>query len=252
MSDNDGPAAAGVDLSQSLCLMQNTASPSGFIQLYGSPIGKKLITGVTGLGLTTFVLVHMVGNLLLFAGHDAYNAYAHHLEQLGPLLWLVEAVLLGVLIIHAIAGLHIYIGKRQARPDGYAIYASKGEPSLQSISSKTMIMTGAVLGTFLIIHLLDFKFGKHYATALADESVRDLARLVVEKFQQPAYAFGYSGVMGLLGLHLRHGVWSALQSLGTMAKPVRLTIYGLAGGLAMAIAAGFIVLPLAIYLQFID
>lgn len=232
--------------------MQSTASQPGFLRLYHSPIGKKLITGITGLGLVTFVLVHMVGNLLLFAGHDAYNAYAHHLESFGPLLWTVESVLVAVFVIHAIAGIHIYLGKLRARPEGYATYASKGDPSLQSMSSRTMIMTGTVLGAFLVVHLLNFKFGTQYATELDGQTVRDLARLVVEKFRQPTYAFSYSSVMVLLGFHLRHGIWSALQSLGTLSKRVRLVVYGLSLGMGVAIAAGFIVLPLAIYFRLIN
>ena len=227
--------------------MENTASQPLIVQVYQSPIGKKLITGVTGLGLVTFVLVHMVGNLLLFVGHDAYNAYAHHLESLGPLLWTVESVLAAVFLIHAIAGIQIYVGKRRSRPENYATYASKGEPSLQSVSSRTMIMTGTILAIFLGLHLLNFKFGTYYATQLDGEPVRDLARLVVAKFQNPVYAFGYSGVMVLLGFHLRHGIWSALQSLGVLTKSVRLAVYGLSLGLAIAIAAGFGALPLTIY-----
>lgn len=232
--------------------MQNTATQSAILQFYYSPIGKKLITGVTGLGLVTFVLVHMVGNLLLFAGHDAYNAYAHHLESLGPLLWTVESVLAAVFIMHAIAGIHIFIGRLRARPAAYTTYASKGEPSLQSLSSRTMIATGGIMAAFLVIHLLNFKFGTRYVTPIDGQSVRDLARLVVEKFQQPAYAFGYSGVMVLLGFHLRHGIWSALQSLGTMAKPVRLGIYGASLAVGVAISAGFIALPLAVYFHLIS
>jgi succinate dehydrogenase / fumarate reductase cytochrome b subunit len=194
----------------------------------------------------------MVGNLLLFAGHGAYNAYAHHLESWGPLLWAVESILAAVFLLHALAGIHIYWGRLQARPEGYATYASKGDPSLQSVSSRSMIMTGAVLGIFLVIHLLNFKFGTQYTTALEGQEVRDLARLVVEKFQQPAYAFSYSGVMVLLGLHLRHGIWSALQSLGTMTKSVRLLVYGLSLVMGGAIAIGFILLPLAIYFGLIS
>ncbi|MEM6716926.1 MAG: succinate dehydrogenase, partial [Cyanobacteria bacterium P01_C01_bin.147] len=155
--------------------MENTARQPLVLQVYYSPIGKKLITGVTGLGLATFVLVHMVGNLLLFAGHDAYNAYAHHLESLGPLLWMVEAILVAVFLIHAIAGIHIFVGKLSARPDRYETYTSKGQPSLQSVSSRTMIVTGTVLATFLVLHLLNFKFGHYYTTQLQGESVRDLA-----------------------------------------------------------------------------
>ncbi|MEM6717535.1 MAG: succinate dehydrogenase, partial [Cyanobacteria bacterium P01_C01_bin.147] len=119
--------------------------------------------------------------------------------------------------------------------------------SLQSVSSRTMIVTGTVLATFLVLHLLNFKFGHYYTTQLQGESVRDLARLVVAKFQNPVYAFGYSGVMLLLGLHLRHGVWSALQSLGLQTQAIRFTIYGLSLGFAIAIATGFMALPLTIY-----
>lgn len=231
--------------------MQNTASQPTFLQFYHSPIGKKLITGVTGLSLAVFVLVHMLGNLLLFVGHDAYNAYAHHLENLGLLLWLVESMLVVVFLLHAIAGIQIFLGRLQARPEGYTTYASKGKPSLQSLSSRTMIVTGLVLGSFLVIHLWNFKFGTWYATQLDGERVRDLARLVVEKFQNPVYAFGYSSVMVLLGFHLRHGIWSALQSLGMMSKSIRWSVYGLSLLLGVAIAAGFLVLPLATYFQWV-
>ena len=227
--------------------MENTVRQPAFLQLYHSPIGKKLITGVTGVGLVTFVLVHMVGNLLLFAGHDAYNAYAHHLESWGPLLWFVESILGGVFLIHAIAGIHIFLGKLNARPEGYATYASKGAPSLQSLSSRTMIITGLILAVFLGLHLWSFKFGTYYGTQLGDDQVRDLARLVVEKFQHPLYAFGYSGVMLLLGFHLRHGIWSALQSLGLQAKAIRFTVYGVSLAGAIAISTGFVLLPLTIY-----
>lgn len=227
--------------------MENAARQPIILRFYHSPIGKKLITGATGLGLVTFVLAHMVGNLVLFASRDAYNAYAHFLERLGPLLWAVELTLVAVVLIHAIAGIHIFMGKLRSRPEPYATYASKGAPSKQSISSRTMIFTGATLGTFLVLHLANFKFGTHYTTTLDGREVRDLSRLVVEKFQSPAYAFGYSGVMLLLGFHLRHGIWSALQSLGVLNKSVRMTVYGLSLGLAIAIAAGFVVLPLTIY-----
>jgi succinate dehydrogenase / fumarate reductase cytochrome b subunit len=227
--------------------MENIARQPLILRLYQSPIGKKLLTGITGVGLVTFVLVHMVGNLLLFAGHDAYNAYADHLVSLGPLLWMVESMLVAVFAIHAIAGIHIFVSKLNARSESYTIYASKGKPSLQSLSSRTMIFSGLVLAIFLVLHLLSFKFGTHYTTQLEDESVRDLARLVVEKFQDPLYAFGYSGVMLMLGFHLRHGIWSALQSLGLQSKAIRFTVYGVSLGGAITIATGFVLLPLTIY-----
>ncbi len=224
---------------------------SPLLRLYDSPIGKKLLTGITGLSLAVFVVVHLVGNLLLLVGHDAYNAYAHHLEQLGPLLWAVEGLLLGVVLVHITAGIHIFVGKVRARPNRYVTYASKGFPSLQSFSSRTMILTGTVLAVFLGLHLWHFKFGSAHLTVVEGNSVRDLARLVVETFQQPAYAFGYSGVMLLLGVHLRHGLWSLWPSLGLMAQPWRWGVYVASLGGAIAIAIGFLVLPLGIYFHWI-
>ncbi|MEL6381538.1 MAG: succinate dehydrogenase cytochrome b subunit [Cyanobacteria bacterium J06626_18] len=232
--------------------MQNTVDKPALLRFYESSIGKKLITGMTGLGLALFVLIHMMGNLLMFVGHDAYNAYAYWLERLGPLLWAVELGLLAVVLVHAVTGIHIFWRRSQSRSVGYTTYASRGKPSMQSLSSRTMIITGVVLGSFLVTHLLAFKFGTYYTTTLAGQEVRDIARLVVEKFQKPTYTFSYVGVMVLLGFHLRHGIWSALQSLGAMAKSVRMTVYGLSLVVAGVIATGFLVLPLAIYVGLVS
>ncbi|MDA0266822.1 MAG: succinate dehydrogenase cytochrome b subunit [Cyanobacteria bacterium] len=211
-----------------------------------SPIGKKLITGLTGLGLTLFVLAHMVGNLLMFAGHDAYNAYGRLIERLGPLFWLVELMLLAMVLTHAAYGIQIFWRRRQARPIAYAEYSSRGEPSVQSLSSRTMIATGISLAIFLVSHLLTFKFGPYTTTILQGEPVRDLASLVIETFQHPLYTAGYTVVLLLLGGHLRHGVWSALQSLGAMSKGAKPMVYGISLGLAVAIAIGFLLLPWSI------
>lgn len=227
--------------------LQAEPQGSALLQFYRSPIGKKLITGLTGLGLTLFVLVHMIGNLLLFAGSEAYNAYAVHLTDWGIFLYLIEAALLLVFLLHMAVGVEISVRRFRARPEGYRQYASAGEPSLQSPSSRTMILTGTVLAIFLVFHLMTFKFGAYYATDLNGAEARDLARLVLEKFHEPVYTFGYTAVMVLLGFHLRHGVWSALQSLGVMSRGWRFAIYGLGTVFAVLMAAGFCVLPLAIY-----
>ncbi|NET36044.1 MAG: succinate dehydrogenase cytochrome b subunit [Cyanothece sp. SIO1E1] len=220
---------------------------SEHLAFYSSPIGKKIITGVTGLGLVAFVLLHMTGNLLLFASADAYNQYAHFLLSLGPLLYFVELVLLVSFVFHATLGIQMYFGNRQARPIGYTDYATAGWPSLQSMSSRTMILSGLVLLGFLIIHLLSFKYGTYYYTTIDGVEMRDLARLVVEKFQHPIYTFGYVVVMLLLGFHLRHGIWSGLQSLGAMSPQFTPVIYGFGLILAVLIAVGFLVLPVAIF-----
>ncbi len=227
--------------------MQNTADPPKLLILARSPIGKKLITGITGLGLTFFVLLHMVGNLLMFGGSDLYNSYGRFIEQLGPLLWLIEVGLLGIVVVHGGYGIHLFVRRLRSRPIPYAQYASKGEPSLQSLSSRTMIVTGSILAVFLVTHLLTFKFGPYYLTQVEGREVRDLARLVVETFHKPTYTFGYTAVVVLLGFHLRHGLWSALQSLGALSRDLKPVVYLLSLIFAIAIAIGFFILPLAVY-----
>ncbi|MEL6554985.1 MAG: succinate dehydrogenase [Cyanobacteria bacterium J06621_11] len=222
---------------------QAASSPSTLpSNLYQSPIGKKLLTGITGLGLVTFVVVHVVGNLTLFYSADAYNRLAHFIESCGPLLYLVELLLLGMVCLHAAIGINIYLGKRQARRVEYAEYESAGAPSRQTLSSRTMIVSGGLLGLFLIGHLATFKFGKVYT--LPGSTGRDLARLVFETFHSPIYTAGYVVILSGLGLHLRHGIWSALQSLGISTKPSVFAVSAVLGG---AITLGFIGLPLAIY-----
>jgi succinate dehydrogenase / fumarate reductase, cytochrome b subunit len=221
------------------------------INFYTSPIGKKIITGVTGLGLSLFVLVHMLGNLTLFAGNKAYNQLAHLINSLGILLYAGEFILLGLAIFHAVVGMTIRLNTLKARPVGYTQLKSIGEPSKQSISSRSMLITGAVLLGFLVLHLTTFKFGAYYSTVIDGVEMRDLSSLVIEKFHNPIYAFGYAGVMVMLAVHLRHGIWSAWQSIGVLNSKISPGVYAIALVLASLIAIGFIALPLAIYFNLI-
>jgi succinate dehydrogenase / fumarate reductase cytochrome b subunit len=111
-----------------------------------------------------------------------------------------------------------------------------------------MIITGVILLVFIILHIAQFKFGpgvaEGYVATVDGKEVRDLHRLVVETFRQPIWAVGYMGVMVLLGLHLRHGFWSAFQSLG-MINPRLSGVISLIGvALALLLAVGFLGIPL--------
>jgi succinate dehydrogenase / fumarate reductase cytochrome b subunit len=225
---------------------------SPLLRFYRSSVGKKLITGATGLGLALFVLAHMVGNLLLLGGRDLYNAYAHLIASFGVVFYGVELLLLAVVLAHAWIGVEIFWRRRQARPVGYSAYASAGGPSHQTLSSRTMIVTGSAMAVFLVSHLITFKFGTYYTTQLGDETVRDLSRLVIETFQKLPYVVGYSAILLLLGSHLRHGLWSALQSLGLLHRGVRGAVVVASGAIAAGIAAGFLLLPWAIYLGWVN
>lgn len=216
-------------------------------KLYQSPVGKKVVTGATGLALTAFVLMHMIGNLQYLVDTDAYNEYSHFLISLGPVLWAVEIALVAFFVFHITLGINIWLGKRRARPDGYATKGSAGSPSRKSASSQSMILTGVILGVFLVIHILSFKYGTYYETTVNGVVMRDLARLMHEKFQSPLYAFGYPAVVLLLSVHLRHGIWSAFQSLGATKPSMTPVIYSIGGLLGLAIGIGFLIVPIAIY-----
>lgn len=222
--------------------------------MLGSPVGRKLLTGVTGVALALFMLIHMLGNLGYYSSNpDAYNKYSDFLlHGTGPIIYIIEIVLLVSFLLHAYLGVKIWMGKRVARGQKYEVYKTAGKPSLQTFSSRTMIFTGIVLLVFTVIHLLSFKFGpgveQGYVSVLNDGSqIRDLKRLVTERFQNPVYAFGYTAVMLLLGFHLRHGFWSMLQSLGAMNPRLTPVIYTIGTIFAILVAVGFLVLPLYIF-----
>jgi succinate dehydrogenase / fumarate reductase cytochrome b subunit len=110
-----------------------------------------------------------------------------------------------------------------------------------------MIVTGVAVLVFLAFHLANFKYGTYYTTTVDGVQMRDLARLVVEKFRSPVYTFSYVSAIVLLGFHLRHGVWSSLQSLGLIDAAVKNTVYFGALIIAVLISTAFVVLPLSIY-----
>ncbi len=231
-------------------------SAKSVLQAVASPVGRKVLTGLTGLGLVLFVIVHMLGNLTYLQGEDAYNLYAHKLAGYGVVLYALEVGLAAFFVLHAYIGISIWLRKRRARGGRYAKYRSARAPSRQTFASRTMIVSGLVLLVFLVLHLLHFKFGpgigEGYVATVDGEQVRDLRRLMTEQFQSPLYAFGYPLVIILMGFHLRHGFWSALQSLSLTSPRLSRVLYPMGAVLGLIVGAGFILVPLWIYFsQFI-
>ncbi len=238
------------------------------VTAFQNSVGRKILTGVTGIALTLFLISHLSANLTLFAldssslasGDNAFNRYALFLKDLGFLLYIVEFGLLAIFLIHAYLGVAIYLRKRKARPEAYEKYKSRGGVSKQGFSSRTMIITGTVLFLFVGMHLKTFKFGPGWNSE-PDYTVevqangntvemRDLSKLTVEIFQSEFYVAVYMGIMLLLGFHLRHGIWSALQSLGANNKSLTPIIYSIAGLVGILIALGFFILPIYLYFMF--
>lgn len=216
-----------------------------------SSVGKKLISGLTGLGLVVFVVSHLTGNLLLFAGADAFNRYGYFLEHVGHgmLIYLMEAGLVTFFLLHIASGVSVWRRKFRARPIGYAVQADAGGPSHKSLSSRSMLLSGILLAIYVPLHVAHFKFGGPAIIQIDGHEARDLYSLVVREFKSPLIVALYSGAMLFLGLHLRHGVWSMLQSLGLLDRrlvPPAVTAAVLVSGL---LALGFIALPIYVYLN---
>jgi len=215
-----------------------------------SQVGRKILTGVTGVGLILFIIGHLVGNLTIFGGAEAFNSYTYQLESLGVLLYIIEFVLVVGFLLHAYLGVSIWWNRRKSRPEGYEKYQSKGGPSHNTWASRSMIFTGIVLFVFLVIHIDTFKLGETEMVALEGmdaQNARDLKSLVIEKFTSPLYAFGYTFVMILLGFHLKHGFWSAFTSLTMKHKKYSAVIYTAGVIFAILMAVGFLFIPLYIY-----
>lgn len=215
-------------------------------RLFSSSIGMKLAIGLTGLAMVGFLVEHMVGNLLLLVGPDAYNGYADVLIS-NPFVIPAELGLVAILGIHVYKAVRNYGANRAARPTRYAVKRAAGHTSRKSTASTSMIVTGAVILAFLILHLRTFKYGPHY---LVDGTeVRDLYRLVIEVFAQPSYAAFYVLSMILVAMHLYHGVASAFQSLGIDGPRATPWLLGLGQALAIIMGAGFALIPMWILMR---
>ena len=216
-----------------------------------SSLGKKIFMGFSGLMLCGFIIVHLIGNLtLLLPDKDPFNKYANFLTtELGNVIYIAEFLLASIFLIHFIYAIMITLDNWRARPQKYAMVKDAKHTSKKSFASKTMIYTGLVIIIFLVWHLLHFKFGEMITYSTADGNViRDLYAVVYQFYSNILNVILYIAVMALLGFHLSHGFWSAFQSLGLSGKRFTPFIYSLGGVFAVLMAAGFIVLPIWVFI----
>ena len=221
-------------------------------KLLSSSVFQKYLMAMSGLGLVGFVITHLLGNLLLYkADGTAFNRYAFGLENLGTLLYIAEIGLLAIFILHVVTAIGLSLHAKAARPEGYAVTQSKGGASKAGASASYMKWSGTILLIFIILHVIHFKYGASiadgYTTQIEGHESRDLYRLVSESFHNVLYVVLYSGVMIFLGMHVRHGFWSAFQSLGAMNKKYSAPVYGMGLGLAILLSVGFLGIPIWIY-----
>ena len=217
---------------------------SRFRHAFSSSVGTKLLIGLTGLALFAYLILHLLGNALIFAGRDVFNEYSHALIS-NPLILPIELGLAAIFVLHIYKTVRMWFGNQQARPVKYATKKWAGHTSRKSVSSTTMIVSGVLALLFVVVHVKQFRFGTYYH--VGETAVRDLYRTEVELFQQPVWVVFYVVCTSIVGLHLRHGISSAFQSLG-LDHPLytrRLTFWGAVG--AIIIGGGLAFIPIWVY-----
>lgn len=215
---------------------------------FTSAIGRKQVMAVTGLAWSLFVLSHMIGNLLIFVGPDAYNKYSHAIVS-NPLVYVAEAGLVLTLLLHVWDGVKLTMKNKWARPNKTAM-ATNG-PKAARFQSKWMIFHGSMILIFVILHIVTFKYGpglaEGYVTTIDGVQMRDLHRLVMEVFQSPGYVAWYVFCLVLLGLHLSHGFYSSFATLGFYHPKVSPMLSKFGYLYALIVALGFIAQPLYVF-----
>jgi len=200
---------------------------------------------VSGIIFTGFVLAHMYGNLKAFAGHDAYNEYAHHLRELGePMLphsgalWILRVVLIASLVVHVAAAYALWRRARRARTVRYVMKKNRHS----TYASRLMRWGGLTLLVFIVWHLLNFTIGKVNVTG---GSTNDPYNLLVDSFATWWLTLIYLAAMAMLGAHLHHGIWSSLQTLGlTNTEGSRVRAKAIGFTIAVIIAGGYSLVPI--------
>jgi len=196
---------------------------------------------VTGLVLFGFTLVHMAGNLKVFAGAEALDRYAELLRVSPPILWTARTVLLASLFLHVVAGVQLWLAKREARGTPYQDW----RPTTSSVASRSMMVSGALLLLFVTGHLMDLTLGTQGVAAAGFEHGRVFAN-VVRSLGRGAVGVAYVVAVVALGFHLWHGLWSVTQSLGLAHRGVSAAIRRVAILLAVVLAVGFSAVPIAV------
>jgi succinate dehydrogenase / fumarate reductase cytochrome b subunit len=206
---------------------------------WASTIGKKIVMGVTGLIMVGFVILHMLGNLQVFIGPEKFNAYGAMLH--GPLhevTLALRAVLLVSVVLHIIAAIQLTRLDNAARPVAYA----RKDPQAATLASRTMRWGGVFLAVFIVLHLLHFTTGDIHPDFIPGDVYHNL----ITGMQTPWVAIGYIVAMIFLGLHLYHGAWGSVRSLGVAEPNPHPRHRPIAVVIAFVVWFGFTIIPLAV------
>lgn len=215
------------------------------LKLWQSSLGKKYVMAVTGLMLFGFVIIHMIGNLQFFGSETLINEYAESLKSKPPILWGARLGLLAMVALHITAAVQLYQSNRRARPVNY----DGGKVVASTLANRTIIASGLIVFAFIIFHLAHFTIGIVDADLLklTDSANRhDVRTMMITGFSNPIIAIFYIISVGLLCLHLSHGIASIFQSLGLRSKKIEANLKKLALAVAIILFFGFCAIPVAV------
>ena len=213
-----------------------------------SSIGKKTVVAVTGVLLVLFVIAHLLGNLTVFAGPDWINAYAVHLRDFGPLLWVARIGLLAAVVLHIYFTMLVWKENAAAKPQKYAVRAT----IQTTVFARTMRMTGLFVLAFVVFHLAHFTLlivdpaYAGYHTELDGHQVHDVYRMLIVGFSNPYVSVFYILALFFLSFHLNHGLSSLFQTLGFSNRTMRRVYDTGAGIVAWLLFIGYASIPVSI------
>lgn len=221
------------------------------LDLYSTAVGKKYVMGLTGIAMMGFVFFHMIGNLKMYQGAEAFDSYAAFLKKLlyplapkESVLWILRGGLITMLLLHLHAAFSLTVLNRTARP---VKYQSKRDYQIATFASRSMRWSGVIVLAFLVWHLLDLTFGVTNTVGTSGEFVReDVYDNVVRSFDRIPVAIFYVIANILLGIHLFHGAWSIFQSLGWNNPRFNTWRRAFATGFAAIIVVGNVSFPIAV------
>jgi len=205
--------------------------------LYSSSVGRKVLAGVTGLFLCSFLIVHLYVNLFLFKqdGGTTFDAYAEFMATY-PLIRPLEVLLFAGFLAHAFLGVWLWVGNRLARPQRYAV----NRPSENStLASRVAIWTGGFVLLFLVVHINTF-----FVTSRFLDTGKTMYELAEDAFRSPLEDAFYVVALLFLGYHLKHGFQSAFQTFGLRSPAYRRLIDIVAILFWLLIPLGFAAIPL--------
>lgn len=239
--------------------MKTTAAPTmhaqgvaGFLnRVVTTSLGAKLVMAVTGVIVYGWLILHLLGNLTVFGGQELMNAYAFLLQGNAELLWAQRVVLITALLIHIVSGIRLASLNRRARPQPYAMRQWRAA----SFASRYMFQSGLVVLAFIVFHILHFTTRSIFSEDASRSYTSNSGVEQFDVYSMVQFGFSHAWVVviyligvGLLGLHLSHGVWSMLQTLGLNGK--KFTPFALRAGfvLGVGLVVLFLTIPLAVFL----